>query len=116
MLNIAKITDDPQQKQTVVLPDGTTFTINLYYVQMQYAWFISSLTCNDFTMNWTRVFNSPNMLHQFRNQIPFGLACVTANNREPTQIEDFASGAAIIYALDEADTVLVAKGLSGVIA
>ena len=91
MFIIQQITDDPLQQMTLVLQDGSSFTMTLYYISQQEVWFITNLTYNSFTLNGLRITTSPNMLNQFRNQIPFGLACYTVNNREPTQLEDFAS-------------------------
>lgn len=112
MYTIQQITSAPQQIQTVILNDGSAVSLSFVYMQMQYSWFISNLTYGNFTMNWTRVFNSLNMLHQFRNQIPFGISCLTVNNREPTQLQDFSSGASTIYFLDSKETAQYAALLS----
>ena len=80
---------------------------------MQYGWFITSLVYGSFTLNGIRISNSPNILNQFRNQIPFGLACYSTNNREPMLQYDFSSGASILYILDQAETQEYADILSG---
>lgn len=103
MYQITQITSDPLQQQTLVLPDGSEIFLSLYYVPQQFGWFITELTRNDFILLNRRVCNSPNMLHQFINQIPFGLACYTAGNREPTQQQDFSTGAAKLYILTAAE-------------
>jgi hypothetical protein len=99
MFLIQQITTDPAQKQTLILPDGTSLSLTIQFVPMQYGWFITSLVYQSFTLNGLRITNSPNMLHQFRNQIPFGLACFSNNNREPSQQQDFSSGASQLYIL-----------------
>ena len=81
MFLIQQITNDPRQKQRLVLEDGTYLDIELYFVPMQYGWFVTSLTYGDFELTGLRITNSPNMLHQFKNKIPFGLACFSKNDR-----------------------------------
>jgi hypothetical protein len=103
MFLIQQITNDPLQKQTLILPDGTSLSLTVNFVPMQYGWFITSLIYGSFILNGLRITNSPNMLHQFKNQIPFGLACFSTNNREPSQQEDFSSGTSQLYILNAAE-------------
>ena len=101
MLRIQNLTDDALQRTTVVLPDGTSFIITIYYMPLQYSWFIRSIEYGDFILNCMRISNNVNILRQFKNQIPFGLSCFTEGNREPTQLQDFSSGAAKLFVLTE---------------
>jgi hypothetical protein len=103
MYLIQQITDDPLQKQTLILPNGISLSLTISFAPMQYCWFVVSLVYGSFTLNGLQITNSPNMLHQFKNQIPFGLACFSTNNREPSQQEDFASGASQLYLLSAAE-------------
>jgi hypothetical protein len=105
MLKIENLTSDPLQKQTVVLPDGSRVSIRLYYRPNQYGWFFDEISWNTFLLRGLRVTNSPNLLHQWKNGIGFGIACFTKGNREPTQANDFSSDAASLYVLT-ADEVL----------
>lgn len=113
MYRIQQITSDALQKQTLVLPDGTTLELTIYFVQMQYGWFITNLAYGNFVLNNLRITNSPNMLHQFRNKIPFGLACFSTNDREPSQQEDFSSNASILYILSADEVAQYGDYLSG---
>jgi len=99
MLVIQQVSDDPKQRQNLVLPDGSTIQLSIEWKPMQFGWFITELSYGDFVLRGLRICVSPNMLHQFRNQIPFGLACFSTNNREPSQQQDFSSGAATLYIL-----------------
>jgi len=101
MLRITSLTNDPYQKHTLFLPNGNVFTMYLYFRPMQFGWFIPELTYEDFVLRGTRVTNSPNILFQFMNQLPFGLACYSKENREPTLQDDFTSGASSLYVLTE---------------
>lgn len=113
MLRIQQITQDPLQKQSVALNDGTLVNLTLYYMPLQFGWFIRELSWETFITHNIRVTNSPNILHQFRNQIPFGLACFTTAQREPTQQEDFSSQAANLYILTEDEVDEYVRFLSG---
>lgn len=99
MYLIQNITNDPFQKQTVVLSDGSALTITMLFRPMQIGWFFDSLVHGSFTINGMRVVNSPNMLQQWRNLLSFGLACYSTANREPSLQDDFASGASKLYVL-----------------
>lgn len=113
MYRIQQVTEDTKQTKTINLPDGTFFTMTLYFVPMQFGWFITELTYQDFVLKGLRITNSPNMLHQFKNQIPFGLACLSTDNREPSQQEDFSSNASILYLLDQDEVIAYTEYLSG---
>lgn len=113
MFLIQQVTADALQQQVLVLPDGTNFQMTLYFRPIQQGWFINQLAFGDrFELNGLRVTNSPNMLNQFRNLIPFGLGCFSANNREPSQSQDFSSGASKLYALSAAEVRQYAEFLA----
>lgn len=110
---IQQITNDPFQTQDLVLPDGSVLSLTIYFRPLQYGWFISNLTYGDFVINGLRISNSPNMLYQWRNQIPFGLACFSTDNREPSLQDDFSTGASQLFILTEAEVNSYAEFLSG---
>lgn len=99
MLQIQGITDYPNQKRQLVLPDGTSMIMTMYFVPQQYGWFIRSLTYGNFTLQGLRITNQPNMLRQWRELIPFGLACFSKADREPSQAQDFQTGDSNLYLL-----------------
>lgn len=98
---VQSINSAPLQQQTIVLDDGTTFAFSIQFVPEQYAWFISSLIYGTFVLNGVKVVNSPNFLFQYMNLIPFGMACFSTANREPSLQEDFSSGASKLYILSK---------------
>lgn len=110
---IQQITADPLQQQTLILPTGASLSITLYFIALQQGWFITNLTYGAFVLNGLRITNSPNMLNQFLNQIPFGLGCFSNGNREPSLIQDFASGNSTLYLLTQAECQQYAELLSG---
>lgn len=99
MYLIRQVTKDPKQKQTLILADGSSVALTIVYRPLQYGWFVDELAYGSFTLKGVRITNSPNMLHQFRNQIPFGFSCVSAAGREPMLIDDFYAGASKLYVL-----------------
>lgn len=102
MFLIQQITDNPLQQQTLILPsNGVPILLELYFRPLQQGWFINQITYQDFIVRGMRVVNSPNMLYQFKNLIPFGLGCFSDGNREPSLQEDFSSGASKLYILSE---------------
>ncbi len=114
MFKIQNISTAARQKQTLVLPDGTLIRLSIAYVPLQLGWFIRELSYNDFVLNGVRISNSPNLVYQYRNQIPFGLACFsTIAEREPTQQEDFFSEASKLYILTADEVDAYTRYLSG---
>lgn len=103
MRRIEQITSAALQKQRLVLPDGTAFDLTIYFRPMQYGWFIEELTYGDFVLRGVRITNLPNILHQWKNKLPFGLACFSKQNREPSQPLDFQSGDSSLYILSESE-------------
>lgn len=114
MYLIQQLTSDPLQTQTLILPNGQTTTVQIAFYPQQYAWFILSLTYQTFALEGLQITACPNMLNQWRNQIPFGLGCFVNNNREPTQQQDFSSGAAQLYILDATEVAAYYAFLQGV--
>lgn len=114
MYLIQQVTDQALQTQTLILPDGTSLQLTIYFIPMQYGWFITSLVYGGFTLQGLRITVNPNMLRQFKNQIPFGLACYSNGQvREPTQQEDFQSGAFSLYILASAEVTQYEQILAG---
>lgn len=105
MFIVNSISADAKQKQTLLLEDGTKFQIQMEYKPLQYGWFFKSIVYEDFELTNIRICNSPNLLHQYKNQIPFGIAITCTGGFEPTQQQDFLERRAIMYILtqDECD-------------
>jgi hypothetical protein len=99
MFLIQQITANPLQTQTLKLQDGSQVGLTIYFRPLQTGWFINELTYVDFTLNGLRITNSPNMLYQWRHILPFGLACFSTANREPSLQQDFITGASKLYIL-----------------
>lgn len=113
MQQITQLTDDAKQKATVILDDGSSITINIEYKPLQLGWFITELSYKTFDLQGFRIVTSPNLLRQFKNLIPFGLACFVQQNDEATQQQDFLSGRATLFVLSAQEVVDYEAILSG---
>ena len=92
MYQLPNITDDTKQRLTLVLPDGVnTATLELRYSSINKSWFLD-LEYQTTEIKGRRVFASPNLLHQWKNILPFGLACYVLDGSEPYLADDFLSG------------------------
>lgn len=114
MLLIQNLTDDPLQDMSLVLPDGTQVFLEIYFRQYQQGWFINTISYgSNFLIQGLRISNNPSILRQWKNLIPFGLACYSAANREPSLIQDFSSGNSKLYILTAAEVAQYEIFLSG---
>lgn len=113
MNKIEQITDDTKQKQTLILDDGTQVVLEICFVPMQLGWYITSLTYGDRTIEGFKICTSPNLLHQYKNLLPFGLACYTKDNGEPKLQQDFSSGYAELFLLTAEEVDEYQELLSG---
>jgi hypothetical protein len=113
MYQIQNLTSDARQKQTLVLPDGSLIVISLYFVPMQLSWVITSLVYKEFVLTNLKITNLPDLLYQFKNKLPFGLACFSQANREPSQQQDFSSGASKLFILTNDEVQAYQEYLSG---
>jgi hypothetical protein len=113
MYIVESISADSKQKQSLLLANGTTLEVEMEYRPLQSGWFFRKITYGDFVIENMRICTSPNMLHQYKNQIPFGIAVTTTGRGEPTQQQDFQSGRSVMYILTEEETAEYTAYLNG---
>lgn len=101
MLKITSITEDAKQKHTLILPSGDFLVLTISFKPLQTGWFIDELIFKDFTLKNMRICLLPNLLLPYVNKLPFGLACFSDEEREPTFQQDFSSSACTLYLLTE---------------
>lgn len=99
MQQITAITDRPNQLMTLVLDNNETALFRIYYLARQQEWCFD-LTYNDITLNCKRIVLTANILSQFRQQMPFGIAFVAQDNIEPFSIFDFVTQRVVMYVLN----------------
>lgn len=107
---IQGLTDQPKQEQPIKLPDGTTATLSLTFIPQQNGWFYD-LSWDGLTPSWQNNGNclvtGPNILRQYKNQIPFGLTVSTTDNQDPSGQEDFVNGRCTLVLLDPNDVIAI---------
>lgn len=113
MFLIQRVTSNAYQKQNLILEDGSVVSITLYFRPMQKMWSFTNIIYQDFTLTELKISNSPNMLNQWANQLPFGIACFSDGNREPQLIDDFSSGASKLYILNQEEVAAYTEFLRG---
>lgn len=106
MTTITGISAQPKQQLSFVLDDGSQVSAYLEYRPQQLGWF-ANLAWGDWSVNGLRLVSSPNLLRQFRNVIPFGLALLTSNNADPLNVTDFSTATSVLVLLNAADVELV---------
>ena len=106
MLYINQITNDASQQLTLTGIPGLQIGFGLQYYPRSQRW-QASITYNNFTLDTIAVVSSLNILRQWRNVIPFGICCISADGLDPYQINDFANGNANLYLLDAADLATI---------
>lgn len=111
MYKIQQITADPSQQQTLVLPNGAQIAFAMQYLPGQQAWAANVTYGSSFGLNGILLVNNPNLLQQWSNLIPFGMACFSSGAREPSQIQDFQSGYSALYILSAEDVVAYEEAL-----
>lgn len=113
MRKINGITNSSRQIMTVPLEDGSSFSLSLSYNPMVMSWFITELVYEDFVLKGYRISRSNNILHQYRNLIPFGIACYSIDEREPRLIDDFDQDYCQLFLLSKNETEKYWEFLSG---
>lgn len=99
-----KINSDPRQQFTIIGDKGEQISFLLYYMSTQQGWFFD-ISYGDFALSGARLTMHPNVLRNFRNNIQFGLACVTDDSQEPMYIDDFSTLRVRLYLLNVAEVV-----------
>lgn len=112
MNRIDNLTTSAAQQTTLLLPDGTAATITLHYHGATERW-VMDVTYGTHTINGIGVAFHANLLRQWESILPFGIACITADQTDPFLLEDFSNGRANLYLLSPADVVLVERTVFG---
>jgi hypothetical protein len=90
MNTINGLTAQPYQQFSFDTGNGTIASCSMRYSLQQYIWFFSMIY-GSLQLNGIALVNSANLLRQWKNVIPFGLAVLSQANRDPSQLEDFSS-------------------------
>ncbi len=101
---IQSLTNFANQITQLQLLDGSIAVMELIYQGATERW-VMNVSYGDVVINGINLCCYPNVLRQWKETLPFGLACVTADQTDPVDINDFATGRAQIYLLDQTDIV-----------
>lgn len=102
MYKFTNLGNEPRQRMTIMLDNQSNIKFTFEYKANQLGWFFGFQYGNVNYQN-IRLTTSYNILRAYRNWLPFGLRCDTADDEEPMDIDDFASGYAKVYLLTKAD-------------
>lgn len=103
---LTQLTASASQQLNAVGDSGIVVGLLLFFLPTQNGWGFN-VTYNDFVFNGGFLTNSPNLLRNFRNIIPFGLMCTTTDGYEPEFIEDFIDGRVSLYLLNAAEVIQI---------
>ena len=106
MLYINKITSDPSQTLILTGIPGIQINMNLRYLPRVQQW-IMDIQYGTFQVTGLSVTSSLNLLRQWNNIIPFGIACLVQDGLDPYQVTDFANQTANLYLLNSTDVAQI---------
>lgn len=113
MIRVTSIQPTPVQNFRVALADGSLVYFTLTFRPRVTAFF-ADITWGTWKLNGLKLANTLNSLGQYRN-LPFGLFVYLADDTEPFLIDDFTTGRAQFYVLEQADLDAIAAARGGVI-
>lgn len=85
------ITDYPAQRFQVVGENKEQINIALRYMPSVQSWRMD-ISYNDFKAYGLVLVNSPNILRQWKNILPFGLNIGSIDGVDPMYLDDFSKG------------------------
>lgn len=99
---ITNLTNFANQTTDLQLPDGTIATMGLLYNGVTERWTMS-MEYSGKTYEGIGLCCYPNVMRQWKNLIPFGISCATADQTDPFDVNDFTSGRVSMFLLDADD-------------
>lgn len=100
------LSDAADELITVPLPDGSVLQLEFIYRAGIQRWSMNVshplLTLNNFNLAM-----GPNILRQWRNLVPFGMAVDSTIGLDPMNLEDFVNGYSLVYVLSAAEVAQV---------
>lgn len=119
MQQLNNLSDDADQLLTVALVDGSLAVLEFIYRPTIQRW---SLNISHPTLPGTGTINGfnvclgPNILRQWKNLIPFGIAVTSTNGLDPLQSTDFKNGVVSVFILSAAEVAQVESDILAPIA
>jgi hypothetical protein len=101
MIQITSIIATTDQTFQTTLADGSIIRFELFFRPRIPAFFIN-ITWGTFAINGLKLAHNINLLWQFKN-IPFGICVSLDDGTEPYLVDDFTTGRAQFFILEQAD-------------
>lgn len=109
---LTNLTNFADQVTQVSLPDGSTATLEFLFNGTTERW-IMNVTYGTFTANGIGLCCYPNVLRQWMNILPFGVAIASSTQTDPVTVNDFASGRVLVFLLDQDDMQTIESTVFG---
>lgn len=93
-----KISSAPRQQFKVIGIGGERIDLLMWFSPTQGAWMFN-ISWQGFTLNGAVMTLSPNILRGYRNNIPFGISCVSEDGIDPAYVDDFETGRVQLFIL-----------------
>lgn len=106
MTTVTGLTSQSTQSSFLTLDDGALVAIYMTYCPQQRGWF-ANISWSDWSITGMRLCAAPNILRQWKDRIPFGLALLTTDDSEPMSQDAFSSDFARLILLNSADVASV---------
>ena len=106
MRQLTKLTSSANQRYNVITENCVSFVLTLEYHPRTYAW-VASIQYGDLQIDGFTLVVSPNILRQFLNNVPFGLAVVSTDDLDPLYIDDFSTQRVTVFVLSAAEVNLI---------
>lgn len=97
-----KLTASPSQLYNIVTELGDQFILELRFLPALQMWVIN-ITWGTFELNGCSLVISPNLLHNYSNNLPFGLMVTSTDSIEPSYLDDFTTQRIKLYILTPSD-------------
>ena len=107
---IDKLTDNAKQNLILIGENGEIIPFYIEYLSTQLGWMFN-IAYADYRLNGALLQNSANCLRNYKNFLPFGLACISSTGAEPQNIDDFTSGRIKLYLLNSFDVETIEAGV-----
>jgi len=91
MYTMNAISNDYKQKFKYPIQGSPTVSVSIEFRENQSSWFLS-LTWGSFTINNDRIAVSNNLLDQFKNILPFGIAVYGPGDIDPFSLDAWTKG------------------------
>lgn len=102
MYKINSLGNEPKQQISLLTEDNTRVVLNFEYKANQLGWYFG-FEYDGNLYNNIRLTTSYNILRAYRSWLPFGIMCLTVDNFEPMDLNDFITGYAGVYILTKED-------------